>query len=150
MNPSEAANLLAMAAAYDGRMRLSNTAEIQVQAIAWAAALDERITFDAGRELVIEHYAASREVIMPANLNQAWWRKRAEIMRTHVDPLPKADPNDVAAYLAELRANRAAHGYDPEKYAQTYDPDDRTIDPKVQAAMKQAIESTRLNRKAKP
>ncbi len=144
MTPAEAATLLAMAAAYDGRMRLQNTAEIAIQAQAWAAALDERITFDDGRRLVIDHYAASREVIMPANINEAWWRRRNELMRTHVDPLPSADPDDVTAYLAELRANRAAHGYDPTKYADTFDYEDRSIDPKVQAAMKRAIESTKL------
>ena len=148
MTPAEAAQLLAMAAAYDGRMRLTSPDEIAIQAQAWAAALDERITFDQGRELVIDHYASSREVIMPANINQAWWRKRAEIMATHIDPPPKADPDDVAAYLAEIRANRAAHCYDPERYAQTFDPDDRSIDPKVEAAMKKAIESTHIRRKS--
>jgi len=149
MKPGEAAQLLGMAAAYDGRMRLTNLAEMQVQAQAWAAALDPAMTFDDARQLVIDHYAHNRTVIMPADINDQWWRKRREIMRTHVDPIPQADPDDVAAYLAEIRANRAAHGFDPEKYAETYDPGSREIDPKVAAAMKQAIESTRIRKATK-
>lgn len=145
MTPGEAVTILAMAAAYDGRMRVTNRDEIRIQAEAWAAALDEHITYDDARALVIEHYAHSRDVLMPTDINTAWWRKRREIMRTHVDPIPEADPDDVTAWLAELRANRAAHGYDPTKYGQKWDPDDRTCHPKVARAITEVTDATRLN-----
>ena len=143
MTPAEAAQLLAMAAAYDGRMRLTSPDEIAIQAQAWAAAPDERITFDQGRELVIDHYASKPRSHHARQHQPGVVAQARRDHGNHIDPLPKADPDDVAAYQ-QIRANRAAHCYDPERYAQTFDPDDRSIDPKVGAAMKKAIESLTL------
>ena len=146
MTPGEASQLLFMAAAVDQKMRTTNRDEIAMQAQAWAAMIDERMPFDDARRILIDHYATSHQTIMPSDINQRWWKRRYEALRTFTDPIPDADPDDVAAYLAELRANRERHGYNPERYGASHDQGDRTIDPKVKAAMKAAIESTRINK----
>ena len=63
MKPSEVADLLLMASAYDNR----KPAEITTRA--WAAALDENILYADAQSIVIEHYANTRDWIMPADIN---------------------------------------------------------------------------------
>ena len=65
MKLSEVADLLTMASAYDGR----KPAEVTTRA--WAAALDDNITFADAKTIVIEHYARTRDWIMPADVNAA-------------------------------------------------------------------------------
>lgn len=143
MKPSEAAKLLTMAAALDGRMRVQSMDEIQVQAQGWAATLDERITFEQARTLLVDHYANSREVIMPATLNQAFWARRRQLAATHTDPLPAADPNDVTAWLEELRENRRRNHFDPEKYGHKVELEAAPSDPKVEAAISELVAEMR-------
>jgi hypothetical protein len=46
--------------------------------------------------------------VQPRDILSAWGRCRTELLERHVDPTPVADPDDVGAYLRELRAGRAA------------------------------------------
>lgn len=65
MKLSEVADLLTMASAYDGRKPAVTTVE------AWAAALDDNIAFADAKAIVIEHYARTRDWLMPADVNAA-------------------------------------------------------------------------------
>lgn len=106
MTPSQASELLGYAAAFDNR----TTSEIAARA--WAEALDQRVTFDDARTVVIEHYSRTREWIMPSDINTATGRlrkERLERMRTP-EPPDTLDPDDIPANLAWTRAYRAAIG----------------------------------------
>lgn len=63
MNTAQAAQLLAMAAAYDNR----NASEIAARA--WAEALDD-VRFEDARYALIEHYKRSRQWLMPAEIRE--------------------------------------------------------------------------------
>jgi len=63
MNTAQAAQLLAMAAAYDNR----NASEIAARA--WGEALHD-IRFDDARHALIEHYKHNRQWLMPADIRE--------------------------------------------------------------------------------
>jgi DNA-binding IclR family transcriptional regulator len=93
-----------MATAVDNRLRSTDVAEVAAMAQMWAATLDQRMTLGEGQRLVVEHYASSTAVVMPAVLNQGYRRKLGN--RPGWEAIPQSDPNDVRAYLAELREIR--------------------------------------------
>lgn len=86
MTPADATALLAVASAYDNRTVTETAGH------AWAAALDPRITPADARGIVVEHYASSREWIMPADINT---RGRA-LRRARLDAI---GPYEVPAQL---------------------------------------------------
>lgn len=107
MTPEErrwlASHVLAKCAAFDNRK--PNEATV----LAWAEALDPMPLADAYR-FVTDHYAASNDWIMPADLNRSWRqlsRKRLEAVPQHQRPLP---PQDVTAteYLKFRKAVNTA------------------------------------------
>jgi hypothetical protein len=52
--------------------------------------------------------SARYRAVEPHDVLAAWVPHRAELLARHTDPVPEADPSDVAAYRAELAATRAA------------------------------------------
>lgn len=52
--------------------------------------------------------ASSQPFISPGEIATHIRRARADRLHRHTDPTPQADPDNVAAYQAELRATRAA------------------------------------------
>ncbi|WHM37558.1 hypothetical protein [Streptomyces sp. BPTC-684] len=122
MNHENVAALLHHAAGLDSRMHRAVVTDQQaatlirtwtdalrdipavVESVRWDAAVAVRRFYDqAGGDRSAKFHA-----IQPSDIRAAWSPHRAELMNRHVDPTPAADPDDVAAYLSELRATRAA------------------------------------------
>lgn len=74
MNVQEAGIVLAKCAAFDNRQ------PSQAAASAWAEALDPNLTLADALRIVRDHYANSREWIMPADIN----RRSREIRRQRI------------------------------------------------------------------
>nr|DAN77653.1 MAG TPA: Loader and inhibitor of phage G40P [Caudoviricetes sp.] len=66
MNPTEATQVLAKAAAYDNRQ------PDQAAALAWAEALDRDMPLQDALRIVGEHYRDERAWVMPADINRRW------------------------------------------------------------------------------
>lgn len=66
MNPTEAAKVLAKAAAYDNRQAT------QAAALAWAEALDTDMPLTEALRIVGEHYREERAWVMPSDINRRW------------------------------------------------------------------------------
>lgn len=66
MNHTEAAQVLAKAAAYDNRQ------PDQAAALAWAEALDHDMPLQDALRIVGEHYRDERAWVMPADINRRW------------------------------------------------------------------------------
>lgn len=122
MDLQQAAALLNHAGIIDGRMRrLMATDQQAADTIrAWATALTDvpamvgAVHWDARRAVdrFYEQHGGDRSAqyrsVEPADVLAAWSRCRSELMNRHTDPVPKADPDDPAAYQAELMATRQA------------------------------------------
>lgn len=96
MLKSETARLLQMCATFD--LRTVGEADVE----AWHAVIGG-LTFEACREAVIEHYAESRDRIMPSDVRGIATR-RGETFTPKTPALPAAHPDDVSAYIADLRS----------------------------------------------
>jgi len=106
MTPTEAAVLLAIAAAYDNRKPDVD------QAKAWAMVLDG-LRFEDCRTVVVEHFKRSREWMMPVDVIAGVKRLRTQRLLEfgpipapeHLDPQSPTFDRDYAAYmLAETKA----------------------------------------------
>lgn len=99
MTPGDTARLLALVQAFDNR----KVDELVVAA--WQPLL--AITaFDDACDAVREHYARTSDWIMPADVLAGVKRIRADRLDRAPLAVPAADPDDVPAYLADLRAQR--------------------------------------------
>ncbi|PNE42733.1 zinc finger domain-containing protein [Streptomyces noursei] len=122
MQHTHVAALLNFAATLDSRVRRVMASPEQSAATirAWSQALDgipaasEAADWDAARA-VRRYYeqrngdrSAQFRAIEPHDLLAAWAPYRAELMNRHTDPAPPVDPDNVDAYLAELRTSRTA------------------------------------------
>ncbi|MEU1674072.1 hypothetical protein ABZ752_18890 [Streptomyces roseifaciens] len=122
MEARHVAALLNFAATLDSRVRrimatdeqAAATIRTWAQALADIPAVAEAADWDASRA-VRRYYeqrggdrSAQFRAIEPADLLAAWTPHRAELMNRHTDPLPTADPDDPAAWRAELVGNRTA------------------------------------------
>ena len=87
MNPNDVAAILAKCAAYDNRT------PAQATVAAWTEALEDMPVADA-LKFVADHYAQSREWIMPADLNIAWKRIRTERQRAISEAERPQPPQD--------------------------------------------------------
>jgi hypothetical protein len=101
MKPAEAAALLTIAAAFDNRKPDAD------QAKAWSMALDG-LRFEDCREVVVEHYRASREWLMPVEVCNGVRRLREKRLAqaAPVQPPSDLDPDDTAGYQRWLRQTR--------------------------------------------
>lgn len=122
MTPEHVAALLHYAATVDDRMQRMMATDQQAAALirAWADALRDvpetlaAVRWDAAiaARRFYEQRGGDRSAkfhaIRPGDILAAWTSHRSELMNRHVDPTPAADPDDVAAYLNELRATRVA------------------------------------------
>jgi hypothetical protein len=109
MNPQEATQVLAKAAAYDNRQ------PDQAAALAWAEALDTDMPLQDALRIVGEHYRDERAWVMPADINRRWRAlgkarlETAERMGLPEPPDELADaPGDWAAWKkAQIAAVKA-------------------------------------------
>lgn len=104
MTPSQTAELLGLCAAFD--RRTIGKADV----LAWQTVLGD-IEFDAAKRAVTQHYATETRWIMPADIRTAVQQQRTSNVRDihgagQAAEVPDADPDDVPAYLAALRAQR--------------------------------------------
>lgn len=103
MTPAQAATVLALAAAFDNRT------VGEANAIAWSEALDERVALDDAKQIVVDHYARTREWIMPSDINTASAALRRDRLSRMRTPEPPADLS-VTDELVWQRVYRAAIG----------------------------------------
>ncbi|QKW08063.1 hypothetical protein HUT18_18425 [Streptomyces sp. NA04227] len=122
MNRRQIAALLNYAATLDSRVRRSLVDEHQAARTIdeWAAALSHVPatladgSWDATTAVrrYYEQHRGDRTAryfaIEPHHLLAVWAEHRHALMNRHTDPVPAADPDDVAAYRAELADTRAA------------------------------------------
>lgn len=113
MNAAETAELLGLCAAFD-RRTVGKT-----DVLAWQTVLAD-IDLHAAKRAVTAHYATETRWIMPADIRTTVANARAEAAADYQGPglsaeIPDADPDDIPAYLAALRAQktRAADGLKP-------------------------------------
>lgn len=122
MTPDQTAALLGLVATLDRRIQRAmadahqaartigewNEATVHIPAVTedgtWDAAHCVRRYYEQHRG---DHTARYFEY-QPHHLLAAWAEYRQARMQRHTDPLPTADPDDVTAYQAELRAARQA------------------------------------------
>lgn len=60
------------------------------------------------RGVIRDHVLASPYPILPVDIARAWHAFSRERLQRHTDPTPAADPDDTAAWRAELLAHRRA------------------------------------------
>lgn len=109
MTPTEAAKVLAKAAAYDNRQAT------QAAALAWAEALDQDMPLQDALRIVGEHYRDERNWVMPADINRRWrslGKARLETaVRMGLPEPPDELADDAGAWAAwkkaQIRAIRA-------------------------------------------
>lgn len=101
MNKSEAAKLLAFAAACD-RRTVGPT-----DVLAWHELL-AGIDYDDAAQAVRNHYATSPEWLMPVHVIRGVRDLRRARLDGYTDPVPAVDPSNPGAYIAALRAARKA------------------------------------------
>ncbi|MEU6760813.1 hypothetical protein [Streptomyces sp. NPDC046685] len=122
MNQQETTALLHHIGTLDGRIhRLIASGQQSAQTICtWANALADvppmapAVHWDVRR--AVDHFyeqhggdrSAQYRHVEPVDVLAAWARCKTELMNRHVDPLPEANPDDIEAYLAEVRASRRA------------------------------------------
>ncbi|MEU3851769.1 hypothetical protein [Streptomyces sp. NPDC029554] len=104
MTPSETAELLGFAAAFD--RRTVGKADV----LAWQTILGD-IDYTAARAAVTAHYGRETRWIMPADIRQHVLTQRADTAADIQGPglpaaIPDADPDDVPAYLAAVKEQR--------------------------------------------
>jgi hypothetical protein len=99
VEPSAAARILTLCAVYDRRTIG------EADARAWGDVLGP-VRFEDAAVAVRQHYAVSREWIMPSEVKEGVRHLRAERLARITDQVPAADPDDVAGYLHDLRQAR--------------------------------------------
>jgi hypothetical protein len=107
MTPDQIGPFLERVSLTDPRILPDDQAEALAATALWAVAMAE-VDAQFALNAVAKHYAQSPYLVKPSDIAAQWRthvRNRAE---RHVDPVPAADPEDPAAYNAELRASRAA------------------------------------------
>lgn len=106
MNPQEATQVLAKAAAFDNRQ------PDQAAALAWAEALDPDLPLADALRIVGEHYREERAWVMPADINRRWrtlGKARLETaVRMGLPEPPDELADDPAAWAAWKKAQIAA------------------------------------------
>ncbi|MBZ6230275.1 zinc finger domain-containing protein [Streptomyces olivaceus] len=116
MDRRETAALLAYIGRLDSRIVRTDPGEVRDQLTQWHALLGDQ---DDGVPLVTGHgwdarVAARRHIrsspypILPADIVRPWDLYRRERLSKHSDPTPSVDPDDQAAWSAELVGTRRA------------------------------------------
>lgn len=106
MTPHDASALLTIAAAFDNRT------VTEAAARAWAEAIHPAVTLEEGRQAIVQHYARTRDWVMPSDVNRG--SRSARLARITATPVPEPpaelDPADAAREQVWIRAWTAAIG----------------------------------------
>jgi len=108
MNPDETVELIKRIGLADPRTIREDRAERIAMIAMWAGILTE-VPFDFGLQAAQQHYAGSPWPILPADIADRWRKHLRDARERDVDALPDADPDNVPAWLAALRAGRNRH-----------------------------------------
>jgi len=105
VNPEQIGPFLKQISLADPRILPDDKHEAIAAVAVWAVALadvDPQFALNA----VGKHYANSHWQVKPSDIAAQWRTHTRDRAERYVDPLPAADPDDVAAYNAELLAGR--------------------------------------------
>ncbi|MFF9060832.1 hypothetical protein ACF09K_19405 [Streptomyces sp. NPDC014882] len=112
MDRREIAALLAYIGRLDPRTTRTDEGEAREQLAQWHHLLgDVPMATPHGWDALAvarHHYRTSPYAILPADVGRPWESYRRERLARHSDPTPTANPDDQAAYTAELVGNRRA------------------------------------------
>ncbi|MHC3449570.1 zinc finger domain-containing protein [Streptomyces prasinus] len=112
MERNEVAAVLAYIGRLDPRTIRTGTGEARDQIAQWHELLhDVPFTTDHGwdvRETIRTHVLDSPYPILPVDVARKWRAYRRDRLDRHTDPTPVADPDDPAAWQAELLGTRHA------------------------------------------
>lgn len=85
MTPAEAAVVLGWAAAIDGRD------PSEIAPVAWAGALDPRLTVDDAKWIITDHYKRETWKVMPAHINERYKQVRHDRTKDAAWPDPPSE-----------------------------------------------------------
>ncbi|MGW1770661.1 zinc finger domain-containing protein [Streptomyces sp. NPDC002104] len=113
MERREVAALLAYAGRCDPRTMRTSTAEARDQIDQWHELLGDVPLSTAdnewdARRVIKAHALSSPYPVLPADVGREWHTYRRARIAVHCDPTPAADPDDPAAWRAELLGTRHA------------------------------------------
>ncbi|MCX4856113.1 hypothetical protein OG426_41140 [Streptomyces canus] len=112
MDRREVAAVLAHIGRLDPRTVRTGTGEARDQIAQWQELLDDvPFATDHGwdvREAIGSHVLDSPYPILPLDVARRWRAHRRDRLNRHTDPTPAADPDDPAAWRAELLRSRNA------------------------------------------
>ncbi|MGW4199049.1 zinc finger domain-containing protein [Streptomyces sp. NPDC005004] len=112
MDRREIAALLAYIGRLDPRLARTDQGDVREQLDQWHELLgDVPMATPHGwdaRDAARRHYRTSPYPIAPADIGRPWDAYRRDRIGRHVDPTPSADPDDQAAWTAELVSTRHA------------------------------------------
>ncbi|PZG83568.1 hypothetical protein C1I97_34665 [Streptomyces sp. NTH33] len=141
MDRREIAALLAYIGRLDPRTIRTDQGEARDQLAQWHELLaDVPLATPHGWDACIaarRHIRLSPYQILPADIARPWESYRRDRLDRHTDPTPSADPDDQAAWTAELVGTRrsvATGTAQPTQYRQLTS---HQIDPKLEARLRQ-------------
>ncbi|MEU6756371.1 hypothetical protein [Streptomyces sp. NPDC046685] len=111
MDRREIAALLAYIGHLDPRTAHTDSSTARDQIAQWYELLAEVPLTAHGwdaREAIRAHVLTSPYQILPVDVARKWDAYRRDRLERHTDPLPVADPDNLPAWLSELRGNRHA------------------------------------------
>jgi len=133
MTPEHVGPFLKQIALTDPRILPTDEQEAVAAIALWAVSLtdvDDHFALNA----VAKHYADSPYLVKPSDIASQWRAHVRDRANRYVDPVPTANPDNPAAYNAELLAGRRSHttntprtALGPGRYAiaaLAYEPDD--------------------------
>ncbi|CAL9361769.1 hypothetical protein SUDANB105_00682 [Streptomyces sp. enrichment culture] len=141
MDRREIAALLAYIGRLDPRTIRTDQGEARDQLAQWHELLgDIPLATPHGwdaRVAARQHIRVSPYQIVPADIARPWESYRRDRLYRHTDPTPSADPDDQAAWTAELVGTRravAAGTAQPTQYRQLAG---RRVDPRLEARLRE-------------
>jgi hypothetical protein len=116
VRPEEVAALLAYAVRLDPRLAIDDPAAADDRLDQWCDLLADvpaTAPHPDGRDwhaghVVRHHIASSPYRIQPSDVSRPWHTFKADTLGRHTDPVPAVDPDNAAAYRAELLGTRHA------------------------------------------
>ncbi|MFI8308833.1 hypothetical protein ACIF80_36655 [Streptomyces sp. NPDC085927] len=140
MDRREIAALLAYIGRLDPRTIRTDQGEARDQLAQWHELLgDIPLTTQHGwnaRIAARQHIRVSPYQILPADIARPWESYRRDRLGRHTDPTPSADPDDQAAWTAELVGTRRAVAVGIAQPVQQRQLTSRRIDPKLEARLR--------------
>ncbi|MFI9755782.1 zinc finger domain-containing protein [Streptomyces collinus] len=141
MDRREIAALLAYIGRLDPRTTRTDQGEARDQLAQWHELLsDVPMATPHGWDARIaarQHIRVSPYQILPSDIARPWESYRRDRLHRHTDPTPSADPDDQAAWTAELAGTRRAVAIGTAQPTQYRQIASRPIDPGVKARLRE-------------